>query len=53
MCEDPSKAADILTSKLTAILDQMAPIKTIQVRANYAPWLSAMEPWSTMKPRIR
>ena len=39
-CEDPDKAADILTSKLTVILDQMAPIKTIQVRAKYAPWMS-------------
>ena len=34
MCEDPSKAAEILTKKLTDILDTMAPIKTIQVRAN-------------------
>ena len=39
-CEDPDKAAEILTSKLTTILDQMAPLRTIQVRAKYAPWLS-------------
>ena len=38
--EDPSKAAEILTKKLTDILDTMAPIKTIQVRAKYAAWLS-------------
>ena len=39
-CEDPDKAAEILTSKLTSFLDQMAPVRTIQVRAKYAPWLS-------------
>ena len=37
---DPEQATIILTSKLTAILDQMAPIRTIQVRKRYAPWLS-------------
>ena len=39
-CEDPDKAVNILTSKLTTLLDQMAPIRTIQVRSKYAPWLS-------------
>ena len=39
-CEDPDKTAEILRSKLTAIVDQMAPVRTIQVRAKYAPWLS-------------
>ena len=39
-CDDPDRAADILTSKLTTILDQMAPLRTIQVRTKYAPWLS-------------
>ena len=39
-CEDPSQAAALLTSKLTDILDQMAPIKTFQVRTKYAPWMS-------------
>ena len=39
-CEDANSAAELLTSKLTTILDQMAPVKTIQVRASYAAWLS-------------
>jgi hypothetical protein len=40
ICEDADQAAQLLTDKLTAILDTMAPIKTIQVRSKYAPWLS-------------
>ena len=40
MCESPSEAAELLTGKLTDILDTMAPIKTIQVRSRYAAWLS-------------
>ena len=39
-CQDANQAASLLTSKLTTILDAMAPIRTIQVRSNYAPWLS-------------
>ena len=39
-CEDANQAAQLLTAKLTKILDTMAPIKTIQVRTKYAPWLS-------------
>ena len=46
ICEDADQAAQLLTDKLTAILDTMAPIKTIQVRSKYAPWLSN----STKKP---
>ena len=38
-CQDPEEAARLLTNKLTAILDTMAPLKTIQVRNKYAPWL--------------
>ena len=41
MCEDATKAAEILTTKLSNILDIMAPIKTIQVRTKYAAWLSS------------
>ena len=41
MCQDPNQAAEMLTKKLTTILDQMAPIKTFQVRVKYAPWMSA------------
>ena len=33
-------AVNILTTKLTQILDKLAPIKTIQIRTNYSPWLS-------------
>ena len=29
-----------MDQNLTGILDQMAPIRTIQIRENYAPWLS-------------
>ena len=39
-CENASQAAQILTAKLTEILDTMAPVKTVQVRTKYAAWLS-------------
>ena len=39
-CDDVENAVKLLTSKLTFILDTMAPIKTIQMRKKYAPWLS-------------
>ena len=34
------RAAELLTAGLTRILDIMAPIKTIQIRENYAPHLT-------------
>ena len=40
MCQNPNQAAEMLTKKLTTILDQMAPIKTFQVRVKYVPWMS-------------
>ena len=40
MTEDVEEAVKIVTEKLTSILDIMAPIKTIQTRAKFAPWLS-------------
>ena len=40
LCEDVDTAVKILSDKLTFILDTMAPIRTIQVRKKYAPWLS-------------
>ena len=40
LCDSPSQAAQLLTNKLSEILDQMAPIRTIQVRKKYVPWLS-------------
>ena len=39
-CLNVNTAAEILTNKLTGVLDDMAPIKKIQTRTNYAPWLS-------------
>ena len=33
-------AVSFLTGKLTTVLDKHAPIKTIQVRPNYAPWVN-------------
>ena len=40
MCEDANQAANLLTAKLSKILDAMAPVRTVQCRKNYAPWLS-------------
>ena len=40
MSEDTNQAAILLTNKITGILDIFAPIRTIQVRTKYAPWLS-------------
>ena len=39
-CDDVEEAVKILSDDLNKILDDMAPIKTIQVRAKYCPWLS-------------
>ena len=39
-CNDVEIALEILTQRITQILDLMAPIRTIQVKENYAPWLS-------------
>ena len=40
MTENTESAVNKVTQKLTAILDVLAPIKTIQTRTHYAPWLS-------------
>ena len=40
LCNDVNKAVNIFNQKITDILDEMAPMKTFQVRANYAPFLS-------------
>ena len=40
-CDDVEIALQMLTTNLTKILDEMAPIRTIQIRENYAPWLSS------------
>ena len=38
--DDVDVAVDVFTSKLTEILDRMAPVKKFQVRTKYAAWLS-------------
>ena len=40
-CEDLDQAVQILTCNLTRILDELAPVKTVQIRTRYAPWLSS------------
>ena len=40
LCEDVNIAVELLSSKITFILDTMAPLKTIQVRTKYSPWIS-------------
>ena len=49
-CECVNTAVQLLSSKLTNILDKLAPIKKIQVRARYVPWLSE-ESKALMKQR--
>ena len=39
-CSDTDSACTLLVNKLTDILDILAPITTIQVRADYVPGLS-------------
>ena len=38
--EDVDLAVKIFSEKLTSILDRLAPIRTIQTRRKYVPWLS-------------
>ena len=40
LAEDVDEAVSILSTKLTDTLDVMAPMKTIQARKNYVPWIS-------------
>lgn len=40
MCEDLDQAVNLLTNNLTEILDKMCPVKLIQIRSKYSPWLS-------------
>ena len=39
-CSDANYAVNLLTNKINYILDILAPIRTIQTRANYVPGLS-------------
>ena len=41
LCEDLDTAVTLLENKINHILDEMAPVKVIQVRSSYAPWMSA------------
>ena len=36
---DVNVAAELLLTKLTDVLDKMAPVRTIQTRTRYAPWV--------------
>jgi hypothetical protein len=40
LCEDVDTAVSLLSDRLTFILDTMAPMRTVQIRKKYAPWLS-------------
>ena len=40
LSDNVNQAVELMSSKITRILDIMAPIRTVQVRTNYAPWLS-------------
>ena len=39
-CQDVDISVDIFTSKITNILDKMAPVKKFQLRSKYAAWLN-------------
>ena len=52
MCQDVNTAVQLLSSKLTFILDTMAPMKTVQIRKHYVPWLSR-DTQALMKERDR
>ena len=42
LCTELNQAVKLLSTKITAILDRMAPMKTFQIRNNYCPWLSQL-----------
>ena len=50
LTNDVNQAVQLLSDKITFILDSMAPLRTIQVRTSYAPWLSK-ETINLMKER--
>ena len=39
-CDEVNTATTLLVNKISVILDEMAPVKTIQTRSNYVPWLT-------------
>ena len=48
MCNNVDEAVSEMSHRITSILNVMAPIKSFQVRKNYAPWIS-----ESAKVRIR
>ena len=40
LCTEVDTAVKLLSEKITTILDNMAPMRTVQIRTNYNPWLS-------------
>ena len=40
LSEDVNQAVKLMSNKITRELDSMAPMRTVQIRTNYAPWLS-------------
>ena len=40
LCNNVDDAVNLMSDKIRFILDAMAPLKTIQVRTNYNPWIS-------------
>ena len=39
-CEDANKAAENLTNEINKVLDKWAPLKKVQIRTKYRPWIS-------------
>ena len=50
LCEDADEAVHLLSEHITGILDKMAPMKTVQIRTNFSPWISK-ETLEMMKER--
>ena len=50
LSDNVNEALSLLTSKLTSILDEIAPMRRIQLRQNYNPWIS-QETLNLMKER--
>ena len=40
LSDNVNQAVKLMSDKITTVLDSMAPMRTVQVRTNYAPWLS-------------
>ena len=49
MSNDVNVAVNSITQKVTLILDKYAPVRTIQVRTRYAPWLTEVTKQAVQK----